>query len=71
MENEKLFELMSKMYGEMQSGFKRVDERLDILESRVTIIEQDHGKKLDLLLDGYKQNAEKIDRIESEVSKYE
>lgn len=78
MENEKLFELMSKMYGEMQNGFKRVDERLgnlenkvDGLESRVTIIEQDHGKKLDLLLDGYKQNAEKIDRIESEVSKHE
>lgn len=49
MENEKVFELMTKMYSEMQEGFKRVDdqfkkvddqfkkvdERLEKLESKV------------------------------------
>lgn len=85
LENDKLFELMSKMYGEMQDGFKNVDKRfedvdkrfeeidnkLDRIESRVTIIEEDHGKKLDMLFDGYKQNSEKLNRIEKEVSKHE
>lgn len=78
MDNEQLFELMSKMYGEMQEGFKGVkdefkgvNERLDKIEDRVTVIEQDHGKKIDLLFDGYKQNAQILDRIEQEVSKHE
>lgn len=78
MDNEKLFELMTKMYNEMQEGFKKVNFRIDNVENevkgvkdRVTIIEQDHGKKLDILLDGYKQNADKLDRIEKEVSRYE
>lgn len=78
MENEQLFELMTKMYGEMQEGFKRVDERfervderLDKIDNRTIVIEEDHGKKLDLLFDGYKQNADKLDRVEKEVSKHE
>lgn len=76
--NEQIFELMTKMYAEMQEGFKKSEEkfeevktRLDKIEDRVTIIEQDHGKKLDLLFDGYKQNTDKLDRIEQEVSKHE
>ncbi len=75
MENEQLFELMTKMYGDMQGefkkvredmnkGFKEVNSKIDKIDNRVTIIEEDHGKKLDLLFDGYKQNADKIDRIE-------
>lgn len=79
MKNEdKLFELMTKMYADMQEGFsnvkdefKGVNDRLDKLENRVTIIEQDHGKKLTALFDGYKQNSEILERIEKEVSKHE
>ncbi|MBS4535179.1 hypothetical protein GOQ29_06035 [Clostridium sp. D2Q-14] len=79
MSNEdKLFELMTKMYGEVQEGFKKTDksfeevnERLDKIENRVTIIEQDHGKKLESLFDGYTQLNEKVDRIEDQVSKQE
>ena len=76
--NEQLFEFMTKMYGEMQGGFKEVNSRIDNLEkevretkNKVIIIEQEHGKKLDTLFDGYKQNADKLDRIENEVSKHE
>ena len=46
---------------EGQSSLKRI----------VIDLEEDHGKKLTLLLDGYKQNADKLDRIEKEVSKHE
>ena len=76
--NEQLFELMTKMYGEMQEGFKEVNLRADSLENeiretknKVILIEQEHGKKLDALFDGYKQNSDKLDRIEEEVSKHE
>ena len=34
-------------------------------------IENDHGKKLSALFDGYKQNSEKLDRIAAEVSRHE
>ena len=71
MENDKLFELMTKMYSEMQEGFKEVRDRLGGVEKTVIHIENDHGKKLEALFDGYKQNSDKLDRIEEEVSKHE
>ena len=40
-------------------------------KNKVILIEQEHGKKLDALFDGYKQNSDKLDRIEEEVSKHE
>lgn len=80
---------MTKMYSEMQNGFKqvysemrqgfkevnaridKVETRLENVEKTVVHIENDHGKKLGALFDGYKQNSEKLDRIEKEVSKHE
>ncbi|HZK57681.1 MAG TPA: hypothetical protein VFD17_05150 [Clostridia bacterium] len=76
--NEHLFEFMTKIYSEMKEGFKEANLRVDNLENeiketknKVIIIEQEHGKKLDVLFDGYKQNSDKLDRIEKEVSKHE
>ncbi|MFA5523750.1 MAG: hypothetical protein WDA24_05270 [Tissierellales bacterium] len=37
--NEQLFELMTKMYGEMQEGFKDVKGRLDKVEGRLDGVE--------------------------------
>lgn len=71
MENDKLFELMTKMYGEMQEGFQNVNNEIKDVKERVINIENDHGKKLDLLFDGYKQNSEQLNRIEKEVTKHE
>ncbi|NLJ78739.1 MAG: hypothetical protein GX329_05190 [Tissierellia bacterium] len=71
---EQLFEFMTKMYAEMQEGFSKMRQgfkEVEEIKNRVITIEQDHGKKLDILLDGYKQNAERLDRIEEEVSKHE
>ena len=76
--NEQLFEFMTKMYDEMQEEFKEVNLKVDNLGNevketkyKVIIIEQEHGKKLDALFDGYKQNSDKLDRIEEEVSRHE
>ncbi len=81
MENDKLFDLMSKMYGEMQNGFKSVNNRLDKLETRMDNFEvrmdslEKNQVKLEnevhegfkTLYDGYIQNAESITRIEAKV----
>jgi len=48
-----------------------LEEGQSRLEKTVTKIEQEHGKKIEALLDGYKQNTEQLDRIEKEVSMHE
>ncbi|HZK00647.1 MAG TPA: hypothetical protein VFC79_11590 [Tissierellaceae bacterium] len=68
---DQLFELMTKMYGEMQEGFKEVKERVGNLENRMVKMEDDNHKNFTALFDGYKQNTEQLHRIEKEVSKHE
>ena len=77
MDNEKLFDLMTKMYADLKAGqddlkkeVKSNTENINELNKTVLHIEQDHGRKLDALFDGYKQNSEKLTRIEEEVSKH-
>lgn len=65
MENNKMFELMEKMYIEMQNIKNEVQETRKI----VTKIEVDHGKKLEALFDGYKQNTETLEIIDEKVDK--
>lgn len=48
MEN-KLFELMEKMYIEMQNGFKKVDARIGNLEDKVDNLESKVDKNTMLL----------------------
>ena len=72
MENEKLFEFMEKMYGELQQikevisvNTEKIDdniEKTDAVSKVVVRIESDHGKKLEALFDGYKLNTEKLDK---------
>lgn len=74
MENEKLFELMEKMYLELKDIKKEAKsntEKIDSVEKTVIRIENDHGKSLEALFDGYKQNAEQLNRIEKEVAMHE
>ena len=56
---------------EVKGEIKEVKGELKKVKERVIKIEDDHGKKLDLLFDGYRQNSDKLDRIEREVSKHE
>jgi len=56
----------------------RLEERLTKLENIVIRIENDHGRKLGALLDGYHHNAEILDdhterltRIESKITAHD
>lgn len=69
--DDKVFNLLEKMYSEMQEGFKKVDARFDKLENQVTKIEIEHGKKLEALFDGYKQNTKILEDIREEVARHE
>jgi len=52
---DKTFELLTKMYGEF-SEFKDItNKKLNKLHEDVLRIEQDHGKKLQVLFDGHIQ----------------
>ena len=81
MDNDnQIFELMTKMYAEMQDGFKKVNERFEKVNERfekvdgklekidniVVQMETENKEKFGALFDGYKLNSEKLDRIEKE-----
>lgn len=55
----------------MKAELTGVKQELTEVKHRVINIETDHGKKLSALFDGYKQNSDKLDRIQEEVSKHE
>ena len=57
--------------GTLTNDMDEVKTRLGTLEKTTLRMEQDHGNKLDALFDGYKQNTEKLNRIEAEVVKHE
>lgn len=83
MNNEdKIFDLITKLYGGMQKGFAEVNSKFDGISARVDslekqvsktnlIIENEVNPRLAALFDGYKQNADKLDRIEAEVSRHD
>jgi predicted nucleotide-binding protein (sugar kinase/HSP70/actin superfamily) len=66
------------LQSEMQEGFKEAYNETQEMKSEIkdinkTVIkiEDEHGKKLTALFDGYKQNSDVLKRIEKEVSKHE
>ena len=82
MQNEKLFEFMTQMYSEMKDGFSRLDSemkdgfsRLDSemkdVKRTLLHIEQDHGKKLEVIFDGLTQHTDQLNRIKERLSKHD
>jgi chromosome segregation ATPase len=80
MADNEMFELMSKMYSEMQEGFKDIKKELNDHTERFENIENDikklgasiDGKVIptsEALLDGYKDNAEHITIIDDKVDR--
>lgn len=64
--------------GEMNSEFSKIKEEMQEIKTdvkdvkeRVITMEDDNHKKFTALFDGYKQNSDKLDKIEDEVSKHE
>lgn len=75
---DKTFDLLEKMYSEFSSfreetktEFQDLKKEVTDIKETVIKIENEHGKKLSALFDGHKQNADKLDRIEKEVSRHE
>lgn len=75
---DKIFDLMTKMYSEFSEfrkesndRFDKIDKRLDTVEKTIIKIENVHGEKLSALFDGYVQNTNKLDKIEEEVKKHD
>jgi hypothetical protein len=65
--DDKVFNLLEKMYAEFTEFKQEVGQRFDKLENQVTKIEVEHGKKLDVLFDGYAQNTEAIKELSIKV----
>lgn len=79
MDNDKMFDLLTKMYSEMQGikiemqeGFTTVNERLDKVENEVLKtnmkIEQVVEPKLTALFDGHTQHEDTFTRIEGKLN---
>ena len=51
--------------------FTEIKSEVNSIKAIVIKVENDHGQKLRALLDGYKHNSEKLDRIEAIVTKHE
>ena len=69
--DDKIFELIEKMYADLSGKIDGIGNELQEVKTevkevkkQVTTIEIEHGNKLEALFDGYKQNAEILDRIE-------
>lgn len=77
MDENKILDFMKKIYIELQSHGKKLDnldsrltnveDRLTNVEKTVAKIEIEHGEKLSALFDGYKQTNDRLDRMESKI----
>ncbi len=57
--------------GSMEGRLGNIEAEVADLKKVVLRLETDHGNKLDALFDGYKQNSDRLDRIEAQVSRQE
>lgn len=65
--DDKLFELMTKMYSEMQQGFDKVHKELKEVRNDMVKIEDKLETNSKTLFDGYKQNYEKLTNVEKKL----
>jgi len=74
-DNDKVYDLMEKLYVEMQHGFKEVNGKISDLEKEIIktnlTIEHDIKPKIEVLFDGQKQTSDKLDRLDSKVDNLE
>ncbi len=61
---ENFYELINKMYIEMQEGFKDLGRGQEKLENQMILLENDLKPKVEAALDGYNLLNERFDRIE-------
>lgn len=66
---DKIFELLEKMYSEFVQFRQETNDNFGEVRGHIARIENDHGRKLDVLLDGYKQNSEDINEINHKLDR--
>ena len=80
--DDKFFDLLAKLHSDMTAQFKSVKDDITGIKDDITgikddirglkkdiiRIENDHGRKLDALFDGYKQLAEGQEEIKSQLA---
>jgi hypothetical protein len=69
--DRELLELTASQVSKLTGDMDDIKAEISSIKNTVIKIENDHGRKLNALFDGYKQNAEQLTRIEDEVSKHE
>lgn len=69
--DDKMFELLTKMYSDMAEQFKEINRKLDNKADKNDIIrlENELNPKVQALFDGYKQHTDILDRIEKEITR--
>ena len=68
---EKIYNLIERLYKELIEFKDETKDNFSKTNQAITKIEHDHGQKLAALFDGYRQNADKLDRIEAEVKRHD
>ncbi len=72
MENDRMFDMMTKIYGKVCDVETRLDSletRVGSLENTVTHMEVEHSKKFEALFDGYTANTEAIEKNRIAIEK--
>ena len=69
--NNDLFELITKMYSEMQEMKGEISGLKNEVTKTNIAIEQDIKPSISAILDGYKQNSEQITRIEKKLDEHD
>ncbi|NLM26704.1 MAG: hypothetical protein GX211_00815 [Clostridiaceae bacterium] len=70
---DKTFELIEKMYADINKRFDVLEEKIDKKADKTDIIriENVHGKKIDALFDGYKQLYEKLEEHDKRFDEHD
>jgi hypothetical protein len=71
---DKTFELLEKMYAEFSARFYKIETNINGIttdiqsfKNNVLQMEQDHGKKLQVLFDGHIKHEKHLDTIEEKI----
>ncbi len=82
MSEDKVFNLLEKMYVDFNGKFEKIDQRLDKMDQRFDGLEHRIGKleikvennisqKIEVLFDGQKQMMAQLNRIEEKVDQHD
>jgi hypothetical protein len=58
--NDESFNLLTKLYAEFSSFRDETANKLTAIDNRTIMIKNEHGKKIEAAIDGYKQVYEKL-----------